>query len=113
MDACGVDAASIVGLVRVWGRVVLQGGMVRAERAEVVMLGAYLQWSSRQRVAAAHVAEQLGCRLVPLETLREQASEICSRQGRAFDQAIITALEAGAATSVQVPGPSSRVALTG
>jgi hypothetical protein len=108
LNACCVDATSIVGVVRLWGRVVLQHGSLRAEHAEVVMLGAYLQWSRRQRVAAAQVAEQIGRRLVPLETLEQDAVETLGRQAVELDEATFAALHGAAPALVQVPGPGRR-----
>jgi hypothetical protein len=108
LNACCVDASSVVGVVRLWGRVVLQSGSLRAEHAEVVMLGAYLQWSRRQRVAAAQVAERIGCRLVPLETLEQDAVETLGRQAVELDEATLAALHGAAPALVQVPGPGRR-----
>ena len=108
LEACTVDASRVVGLVRLWGRVVLQRGSLRAEHAEVVMLGAYLQWSRRQRVAAAQVAERLGCRLVPLETLAQDAVETFGRQAVELDEATLAALHGAAPAVAQVPGPGRR-----
>lgn len=108
LDACCVDASRIVGIVRMWGRVVLQRGSLRAEHAEVVMLGAYLQWSRRQRVAAAQVAERLGCRLVALETLEQDATETLGRQAVELDEETFAALHGAAPSLAQVPGPGSR-----
>lgn len=108
LDACGVDASRVVGLVRLWGRVVLQRGSLRAEHAEVVMLGAYLQWSRHQRVAAAQVAERLGCRLVALETLAQDAVETFGRQAVELDEATFAALHGAAPALAQVPGPGRR-----
>ncbi len=113
MDVCGVDASSVVGLVRVWGRVVLQRGTLRAEHAEVVMLGAYLQWSRRQRVAAARVAEQIGCRLVPLETLGQQAVELLGRPALELEEQTARALHGAVPAIVQVAGPPRRFVRAG
>lgn len=108
MDICGTDATSVVGLVRLWGRVVLQRGTLRAEHADVVMLGAYVQWSRRQRVAAAQVAEQIGCRLVALETIGEHAVELFGRPAVELDEGTRDALRATAPAIVQVAGPRKR-----
>jgi hypothetical protein len=105
MQICGVDATRVVGVVRMWGRVVLHGGELRAEHAQVVMLGAYLPWSRRQRMAAAQVAEQLGCALAPLETLRQQVAE---QQATEVDEATIEALHGAVPVVVLVPGPRRR-----
>lgn len=108
MDACGIDAASIVGVARMWGRVVLHRGTLRAEHAEVVMLGAYLHWSRRQRIAASRIAEQLGCRLVPLETIGRQAIELLGQPALELEDATVKALHGTVPAVVQVAGPPRR-----
>jgi hypothetical protein len=110
LDVCGVDASSIVGVVRLWGRVVLQAGTLRAQHAQVVMLGAYRPWSRRQRIAAAAVAERLGCPLVALEAIAEEAVETLGRRAFELDPATTEALRARTPAMAQVPGPDARFA---
>lgn len=106
LGICGVDAAGVVGVVGLWGRVVLQAGSLRAEHAEVIMLGAYLHWSRRQRIAAVAVAERLGCGLVPLETIRARAEELLGAQALELDAGTAHALRGAAPTLVRVPAPT-------
>lgn len=108
MNVCCVDASSIVGVVRLWGRVVLQNGSLRAEHAEIVMLAAYLQWSRRQRVTSAQVADQLGRPLVALETLAEHVVETLGRPAVELDERTLAALHGSAPAVAQVPGPGRR-----
>jgi hypothetical protein len=110
VGVCGADASSIVGVVRLWGRVVLQAGTLRAEHAEVVMLGAYRPWSRRQRIAAAAVAERLGCPLVALEAIAEHAVETLGPRAFELDAATVEALNAQTPAMALVPGPDPRFA---
>ena len=72
-DVCGVDANAITGIVAVSGRLIVEDGCARCERARVVALATHGHWSSRQHEAAVAAAADLGCELVPADELHALA----------------------------------------